>query len=365
MFWLTLCLYPLLVQGRLGSGIVDLSPRNFDSFMEQNSKAIVDFVDGQEDQTAGLLSAIRLIRNWGSTVPMGRLDATKYPDIAKRYFNFGCSDETQECGDRFPQLLWFNHGQPTQYHRMLREPMNIASFVIALDRDPISTVDNMTALEKWNQAVLIRCPRRSELYRTVEVAASRHMDSAAFVHIETAGGQEVSWAVNGTISEVFSGEPSVDGIDAWVRAQLTLSESVPDSPAGDGSVIVVGKTFEQLVLRKDADVMLIVHAPWCGFCRKVMPQWAKFATLLQAAPGAPVVAKMDGTVNRSPLEDFHPRSFPTVLYVRKGERKPITYHGTERTVEAFLEFAKQHSTSPIELASEAHMLMQQTAVSEL
>jgi len=362
---LACAMMPLLAQARLGSGIVDLTSDTFDSFMERNSKVMVDFVDGKEDQTSELKDALRMIRDYGSKVPVARVDATKYSELGERYFDVGCSNVTQKCGDHFPQLLWFHHGQPTQYHRMLRKPQYIMSFTLAMDRDPIDTIGGEAAMENWNQVILLRCERHSDLYKTAEIVAGRHMDGAAFVHIEVLGGSEISWAVNGTIEDSFKQERTVDNIDAWVRSKLTLSEDVPGTAAEDGSVVVVGKTLEQLVLRDDADVMMIVYAPWCGFCRKAMPQWTKFATLLKDAPGAPVVAKMDGTLNRSPLPDMHWHSFPTIIYVRKGEKQPILFESPDRYVETFLDFAKQHSTSPIEVASEALMLMQQGPMREL
>lgn len=368
-FLLVLIITPLLAQARLGSGIVDLGPADFDVFVNKHSKVMVDFVDGKgdgkEDQTSELKQALRMIRDYGSTVPVARVDASKYPEFAKKYFhNIGCDDETQECGDRFPQLLWFHHGIPTQYHRMLRKPQNIMSFVLALDRDPIDTINAEDAMDKWNQVILVRSKRSSPLYKTVEVVAQRHMDGAAFVHIEC-DTEQIQWAVNGTVDDTFKGDPTADSIDNWVRQKLTLSEDLPASKVDDGSVIVVGKTFEQLVLRKDADTMMIVYAPWCGFCRKVMPEWAKLAYVMRDSPGAPIVLKMDGTQNRSPLPDFHWNSFPTVVYLRKGERTPILYHDSERTMDTFLDFAKEHSTSPIEIASESFVMLQTGRLREL
>jgi len=362
---LIVALAPLQANARLGSGIVDLTPSNFDSFMKQNSKAMVDFVDGKEDQTSELKQGLRMIRDMGSTVPVARIDGSRHMDFTRRYFhNIGCSDETLECGDRFPQLLWFDHGEPTQYHRMLRKPENIASFVIAMDRDPIETLEDEVALENWNQVVLVRTERNSELYRAAEVVARRRMDSSAFVHLQSPR-DEVAWALNGTIQDTHRGALDSDSIDTWLRTKLTVSEDAPEMLLEDGSVIVVGKTFEELVIRDDSDVMMIFYAPWCGFCRKTMPQWAKIAALLRDVPGAPVVAKMDGTKNRSPLPDFHWNSYPTIVYVRKGEKQPILFESADRTVDTFLEFAKNHSSSPIELATEALMLFQQTRPREL
>merc|ERR1711924_358136 len=58
-----------------------------------------------------------------------------------------------------------------------------------------------------------------------------------------------------------------------------------------------------------------------------------------------VVAGMDGTANSSPVRSLRWRSFPHVVYVRAGDRKPQKFHG-ERNAEALLKWVAAHHSRP-------------------
>jgi len=111
-----------------------------------------------------------------------------------------------------------------------------------------------------------------------------------------------------------------------------------------GSLIVVGQTFEELVLQPAKDVFLLVYASWCGFSRKFMPIWEEFA-IRAAHVTSLLVMKIDGDLNSSPLreEGFDWRSYPTVFFVKAGTKVPIAFDG-ERTVEQLSVFANDHGS---------------------
>lgn len=57
------------------------------------------------------------------------------------------------------------------------------------------------------------------------------------------------------------------------------SEDVPTGDdAKDGDVVVVvGKTFDDIVLDASKDVLLEAYAPWCGHCKQLAPTYRKLA----------------------------------------------------------------------------------------
>ena len=116
----------------------------------------------------------------------------------------------------------------------------------------------------------------------------------------------------------YAGQLDAVSLDEWVKELLLKSEPIPEGHPvyQDGSLVVVGKTFEEVVSKKDQDVFMLVYAPWCGFSRKFLPVWQSFARAVSQVKHL-VVAKMDGDQNSSPLqEDFSWTSYPHIFFVK-------------------------------------------------
>merc|ERR1719502_1708770 len=171
----------------------------------------------------------------------------------------------------------------------------------------------------FNPVVFAQVSRKSPLFKTLEVVASKHMDTVAFTFLEGSSSNDISWMSTESEPKKYDGELTPAAIDRWVRMSLLKSEAIPEDPAlleDEGSKVVVGKSFEDIVLQKDKDVIMQVYAPWCGFCKKFTPVWNSFAQTLKGVEHL-VVAKMDGSRNSSPLpEDFSWDSYPKIFMVK-------------------------------------------------
>mmetsp|Transcript_128333 Transcript_128333/g.357238 ORF Transcript_128333/g.357238 Transcript_128333/m.357238 type:complete len:371 (-) Transcript_128333:90-1202(-) len=338
---------PCPVDSRLGMGATALTGKTFDTFVRSSERVLVDFVERDGDawrqQQSELETAIREVRGFGCRVPIATVDASAEEGLAKRYVPHG----------NFPQLLWFLHSEPTQYHRSLRTAKNISDFVMALDRSPIQAIQEADEASGYNRVILAEIRKKSPMYKALEIVAARHMDTLA-VNFLDSDKDVVTWHSDDGEPVRYSGEATATAVENWVRGRLTRSETPPEPPEGGGpvidagSVVVVGQTFEELVLRKEQDVMLLVYAPWCGFSRKFFPTWEAFARVTSGVSHL-VVAKMDGDRNSSPYpEDFGWTAYPTVLHVRAGERWPTVFHGN-RTVANLVRFAEEHGSRPLDL----------------
>ncbi|XP_020215222.1 protein disulfide isomerase-like 1-4 [Cajanus cajan] len=152
---------------------------------------------------------------------------------------------------------------------------------------------------------------------------------------------------------LLDGEVTVDTITAFGKDFLEdklkpflKSDPVPESNDGDVK-IVVGNSFDEIVLDESKDVLLEVYAPWCGHCQSLEPTYNKLAKHLSSIESI-VIAKMDGTTNE------HPRAkadgFPTLLFFPAGNKTsdPIPVD-VDRTVVAFYKFLRKHASIPFKL----------------
>jgi protein disulfide isomerase len=145
------------------------------------------------------------------------------------------------------------------------------------------------------------------------------------------------------------GEFSVQNLKEFAQQYLEgklkpyiKSEPVP-TEQGDVKV-VVGQTFNDIVLDNTKDVLIEMYAPWCGHCKKLEPTYNELAGKLKNVENV-VIAKMDATANDSPHPKYQAKGYPTILFAPAGSKDaPIPYQG-ERTIDAFTSFLKSKASS--------------------
>lgn len=120
------------------------------------------------------------------------------------------------------------------------------------------------------------------------------------------------------------------------------SDPIPES--NDGPVtVIVAKTYEDLVINNEKDVLVEFYAPWCGHCKALAPKYEELGALY-ASPALSklvTVAKVDATTNDVPDEI---QGFPTIKLFPAGKKSaPIDYSGG-RTVEELAKFIEENGT---------------------
>lgn len=105
--------------------------------------------------------------------------------------------------------------------------------------------------------------------------------------------------------------------------------------------VVVGKNFEDIVLKSGKNVMLEIYAPWCGHCKKLAPIYEEVGKHFKDFSEV-VIAKMDGTTNDAIGDQFKVKGFPTLKF-RTSKGEVMDYTGS-RTKEGITEFILEHKT---------------------
>lgn len=339
-----------MADARLGMGSTLLTGSSFDDFVRKSEHIMVDFFDSEAEQwqkqSKELENAVREVRSQGCNVPIAKVDIRKDPALAEKFV----------ANLPIPQIVWFTHGEATKYHMHLRTTKGIADFMRAMDRPAVVQVESEEEVSYYNRAVFAKIPRDSATFRAMEVVATRHMDKVAFTYIDSTDnnityiGEPDKFTGQGKWTDHYEGDGCVPSLESWLRPLMVLSEPVPapeDAVDDDGVVMVVGRTFEKLVLREDKDVLLLVTTQWCGVCRQFKPIWRDFAQAAKQTPSL-ILAKMEGDRNTAPLEAFKAREYPTLMMVKAGEQAPAVFEGN-RTFPELVQFVNKQASSPMVL----------------
>lgn len=155
---------------------------------------------------------------------------------------------------------------------------------------------------------------------------------------------------------IYDGEMTKEGILAFFQKVKTgevkpnlKSEEPPEEPQTDPVKIITGKTIETLAFHDKRDVLLEVYAPWCGHCKKLEPEYLKVGKKVQKEGFEDIlwIAKLDGTLNDSPVDSLSWSGFPTLYYTKAGNKTPEKYEGARDAKGIWKWIKKNHSQADL------------------
>ncbi|XP_042640335.1 LOW QUALITY PROTEIN: protein disulfide-isomerase A5 [Tyto alba] len=118
-------------------------------------------------------------------------------------------------------------------------------------------------------------------------------------------------------------------IAEWLKNPQAPQPQAPEVPWADEENVVYHLTDEDFdkFIKDHSSVLVMFHAPWCGHCKKMKPEYEKAAEFLHVASDSPgVLAAVDATVNKALAERYHISGFPTLKYFKDGEEKYTLPH---------------------------------------
>lgn len=95
-------------------------------------------------------------------------------------------------------------------------------------------------------------------------------------------------------------------------------------------VVLTDANFDKSVLGSKDLWMVAFYAPWCGHCKRLLPQWNAAANRLV---GKVKIAKIDATVNKIISRRYGIQGFPTIKIFTPGstiDTKPEEYEGSRK-----------------------------------
>lgn len=122
------------------------------------------------------------------------------------------------------------------------------------------------------------------------------------------------------------------------------SEEIP-STQPDNVYTVVGKSFKEVVINSDKNVLVEFYAPWCGHCKALAPVYEQLAKNFKSVENL-LIAKIDGSANE--VEDVQIEGFPILKFYPAGNKKaPEDYDG-ERDIESLTDYLNKKLNTKIE-----------------
>jgi protein disulfide-isomerase A1 len=136
-----------------------------------------------------------------------------------------------------------------------------------------------------------------------------------------------------------------DFFDGKLAPTLKSEEPAADDLTTD-VVTLRGKTFADIVLNNEKDVLVEFYAPWCGHCKKLAPIFDEVGERLKSNENI-VIAKMDATANEVNVPGLAVKGYPT-LYFFKGNDKshPVKYEGG-READDFVAYLKENAHNTV------------------
>ena len=138
-----------------------------------------------------------------------------------------------------------------------------------------------------------------------------------------------------------------DFIDGKLKPAIK-SEPVPEMQQGP-VIVVVGHTYDDLVINNEKDVLLDYYTQWCGPCKAMAPTYEKLANLYASnSTGSDrvTIAKIDAEANDVPGDI---RGFPTFkLFPAGSKESPVIYDGPW-TIEDFANFVRHNGKHKVDV----------------
>ena len=114
------------------------------------------------------------------------------------------------------------------------------------------------------------------------------------------------------------------------------------------AVTVLTDNFETGVMQKDKDVLLLLYAPWCGWCKKIAADYIKATETLASNSNVELMA-VDATQWKTTHPKVEIQGFPTVFLFKNADKaNPVEYNG-DRSAGDLVKFVKMHMSGKVEV----------------
>lgn len=132
------------------------------------------------------------------------------------------------------------------------------------------------------------------------------------------------------------------------------TEGEAEADPNSAVVKLTTKTFKEF-LETNPLVLAEFYAPWCGYCKKLAPEFVKAADSLNESNPGIKLAQIDCTVEEDLCRDFGIRGYPT-LKVFRGTNEPDDYEGA-READGIIEYMIKETKPVVQVPESVEQLL--------
>ena len=109
------------------------------------------------------------------------------------------------------------------------------------------------------------------------------------------------------------------------KQQQQQQKKAPEAGNEKDVIVLTDDNFDDMIFNDESMWLVAFYAPWCGHCKKLLPEWVSAATQLR---GTIKLAKIDATENQKMAQRYQIQGYPTIKIFAPGK-------GKEKTVEEY------------------------------
>jgi len=173
-----------------------------------------------------------------------------------------------------------------------------------------------------------------------KVDCDSHKDLCA--RFDVKGYPTLNWFPKGETATptAYNGGRTANDIIQFINRNTGLKAKVKSGPP-TALVDLDDESFDKIVLDKTKDVFVEFYAPWCGHCKKLEPDYQKFADVFKNEADV-VIARIDADSFKRAASKYGVSGYPTLKFFPKTNKKGEEYNG-ERTLQSLVDFINQKS----------------------
>jgi protein disulfide-isomerase A6 len=135
--------------------------------------------------------------------------------------------------------------------------------------------------------------------------------------------------------ENYEGGRTAEDIIAFINSKAGTNIKIKKAPSF--VVDLTSENFDSIVLDKSKDVLVEFYAPWCGHCKKLIPDYEKLAAAYAAEKNV-VIAKVDADAHKDVGGKFGVTGFPTLMWFGKDNKENPERYEQGRDVPSFVSY---------------------------